>query len=546
MSLLRRFPPLPDRWRSARAWAATALAGLLVAAVLVSPAEFGQLTPAAFLRLPMEGLLGVALLLLLPERARPAAVLLAGVGLGVLAGAKLLDLGFSAVLGRSFDPITDWPLLGNAVEFVAESAGASAAGLARVAVVLLAGALCAAATLAVRRLTRLAVAHHTTVARTVAGLGVAWVVVWLAGVQIVPGVPVAAHEGERWQQLPQSLLDHRQFRAQLAVDAFAATPPEELLTALRDKDVIIAFVESYGRAAVSDPRFASHIGEVLDDGWGRLAAAGYGARSAYLTSPVVGGGSWLAHATLLSGVWVDHQQRYRTLVGSDRLTLNRAFQHAGWRTVAVMPGVIRDWPEGDFFGYDQVYAAADLDYHGPRFGFAPMPDQYTLAAFQRFERSRAGRTPVMAEIALVSSHAPWTPLPELVDWELVGDGSGFVADGPVASPSDVWRRDPDQVRQDYRQSLGYTLHSLLSYVETYGDEDLVVVLLGDHQAAPLVTGEGVGRDVPVTVLAADPAVLERISTWGWDEGLRPGPHAPVWPMDAFRDRFLTAFGRPTP
>ncbi len=25
-------------------------------------------------------------------------------------------------------------------------------------------------------------------------------------------------------------------------------------------------------------------------------------------------------------------------------------------------------------------------------------------------------------------------------------------------------------------------------------------------------------------------------------GLRPGPQAPVWPMSAFRDRFLTAFG----
>ena len=24
--------------------------------------------------------------------------------------------------------------------------------------------------------------------------------------------------------------------------------------------------------------------------------------------------------------------------------------------------------------------------------------------------------------------------------------------------------------------------------------------------------------------------------------MRPGPHAPVWPMDAFRDRFLTAYG----
>ncbi len=30
--------------------------------------------------------------------------------------------------------------------------------------------------------------------------------------------------------------------------------------------------------------------------------------------------------------------------------------------------------------------------------------------------------------------------------------------------------------------------------------------------------------------------------WGWQDGMRPGPDAPVWPMDAFRNRFLTAYG----
>jgi hypothetical protein len=37
-------------------------------------------------------------------------------------------------------------------------------------------------------------------------------------------------------------------------------------------------------------------------------------------------------------------------------------------------------------------------------------------------------------------------------------------------------------------------------------------------------------------------VLERISGWGWQDGMLPDPHAPVWPMDSFRNRFLTAYG----
>ncbi|WP_436851097.1 hypothetical protein [Streptomyces flaveolus] len=44
------------------------------------------------------------------------------------------------------------------------------------------------------------------------------------------------------------------------------------------------------------------------------------------------------------------------------------------------------------------------------------------------------------------------------------------------------------------------------------------------------------------VVAHDPGVLERISGWGWTEDLKPAADAPVWAMDAFRDRFLRAYG----
>jgi hypothetical protein len=35
--------------------------------------------------------------------------------------------------------------------------------------------------------------------------------------------------------------------------------------------------------------------------------------------------------------------------------------------------------------------------------------------------------------------------------------------------------------------------------------------------------------------------MRRIAGWGWVDGLRPVPSAPVWRMSAFRDRFLDAF-----
>jgi hypothetical protein len=100
----------------------------------------------------------------------------------------------------------------------------------------------------------------------------------------------------------------------------------------------------------------------------------------------------------------------------------------------------------------------------------------------------------------------------------------------------------ERVRSDYGKAIEYSLTTLISYVERFGDDDLVLVFLGDHQPASVLTGDGASRDVPITVVARDPAVLDRIAGWGWSDGLRPGPGAPVWRMDAFRDRFLTAFG----
>ena len=81
----------------------------------------------------------------------------------------------------------------------------------------------------------------------------------------------------------------------------------------------------------------------------------------------------------------------------------------------------------------------------------------------------------------------------------------------------------------------------MQWAARYGGPNLVLVFFGDHQAAPIVSGANASHDVPVTIIANDPAVLDRIAGWGWQPGLRPGPQAPVWRMDSFRDRFLTAF-----
>ncbi|MDG4833552.1 sulfatase [Solwaraspora sp. WMMD1047] len=531
----------PRRRRPVGSTVLDVLAGLLVLLVFVTPNRIDSLTPWAFLRIPVDGLLLVALLLILSARPRRVASAVIGVGLGVLGIVKIVDMGFYTVLDRPFDPVLDWILFGAGAEFLTGSIGRTGTVGVAVAALLLAVAVLVLVTLSVLRLTGLLVRHERTTARTVAVFAVVSVVTAVFGVPVLPEAPVGVLAVDRAYGVYDGLRDRERFAAEVKIDAFRDTPGDELLTALRGKDVIIAFVESYGRDAVSDPEYAPQVGAVLADGDRRLAEAGFTGRSGFLTSPTAGGNSWLAHATLMSGLWINNQQRYDNLVVSDRLTLNSAFRRADWRTVGVMPGITRAWPEGDFYGYHQVYDSRNLGYRGPRFNFSSMPDQYTLAGFRQAEYTGPGKPPLMAEIALLSSHTPWAPLPELIDWADVGDGSAFEGMPETGrSVEEVWS-DTAQVRTEYRRAVEYTLRTLISYVETYGDDDLVLVFLGDHQPAPLITGPRASRDVPISIVARDPAVLARTAGWGWQDGLMPGPQAPVWRMDTFRDRFLTTF-----
>ncbi len=535
-------PQAPPR-RPVRGWVATVLAALLVFLVLAAPRELGQLTAAAFLRIPVEALAGVAILLVLPPRPRRVAALVGGVGLGLLTVLKVVNTGFLEVLARPFDPVYDWDRIGNATDVLGGGLWPVIGAVALVAAVVV------LVTLSVLRLSRVVGRHRTGSVRAVAVLSVAWLAFAALGTQVVFPVPVAARSAaslvaELAAQVPASLADQRAFEAQMAApDPFRDTPAQDLLTGLRGKDVVLTFVESYGRSAVEDPAMAPKVDAVLDAGTRRLDTAGFASRSGYLTSPVFGGGSWLAHATLFSGLWVTNQRHHDALVATDRLTLTSAFGKADWRTVAVMPGTFSDWPERPFFGVEQVYDSRNMGDRARLYNRFQTPDQYTLSAFQRAERANPGHAPVMADIPLVTSHWPWANVPSLVDWSAVGDGTVYDAMGGTDDPVGATASSPARMRAGYVDSIAYSLRSLISYVERYGDDNLVLVFLGDHQPTPAVTGQGASHDVPITIVARDPKVLDRIASWGWTDGLKPGPQAPVWRMDAFRDKFLTAFGR---
>jgi phosphatidylglycerophosphate synthase len=534
-------PVAAARSRGPQAAVLTVLALLVVWVALVAPNQPSLLTPGAFVRLPLEGIVVLALALVLPGTARRVLAWVVGPVLGLLVIVKLLDLGFFTAFDRPFNPVDDWRYTSIGIETLRDSIGRTDANLALVGVALLIVAALVLPTLAVLRLTRVASHHRRLSLQTVAALGAAWVLCWAFGAGLVSGAGIASVSAadlavQEVRAVQAGLRDGALFARQIRHDRYRDTPGGRLLTDLRGRDVLLVFVESYGKVAVQGSSFSPRVDAVLDSGSQQLGAAGFSSRSGWLTSPTFGGTSWLAHSTLQSGTWVNSQGRYDQLVGSDRLTLSQAFARAGWRAIDDVPSNDRYWAQGSsFYHYDKVYDRRNVGYHGPTYAYASMPDQFVLQALQRRELAKTHRAPLFAEVDLVSSHTPWTRIPPLIPWDRVGDGSIF-----KRLPVD--ESGLSDVKQGYGRSIEYTLRALFSFVAHYGRKNLVLVVLGDHQPATVVTGYGASHDVPISVIAHDPAVMRRIAGWGWADGMRPGPTAPVWRMSAFRDRFLGAFG----
>jgi phosphoglycerol transferase MdoB-like AlkP superfamily enzyme len=525
----------------------TVLAAALVWGALVAPDQPQNVTLIALLRIPLEGLVLIALAVVLPAAPRRVLAAVLGSALALLVILKILDIAFFTAFARPFDLIGDAGDAGIGIETLRAALGSTEANLIVFGGVGLVVALLVVMTLAMLRLTRVAARNRRWSLSAVAGLGGVWLLCSVSGAQLLSHTPLASTSAASYvlhevRTVQADIHDEGVFAQQINHDPFRDTPGSRLLTGLRGKDVLLVFVESYGQVSVQGSSFSPAIDALLNRGTRQLGDAGFSARSAFVNAPGFGGISWLAHSSLQSGVWANNQRRYDQLVATDRFTLSDAFSRAGWRTINFAPADDRSWPEGSsFYHYDKLYDRRELGYRGPGFNYAPMPDQYMFAALQRLELAKTHRRPLFAEVDTVSSHMPWDRIPQMVPWNQVGNGSIFNHTPMVREPGSFWWH-PNQVKAAYARSLEYSLNALISFVQHYGNKNLALVIVGDEQPLAIVSGQNASHDVPISVIAHDPGVLERIGGWGWHSGLLPRPNAPVLPLSAFRDRFLTAYG----
>jgi hypothetical protein len=292
------------------------------------------------------------------------------------------------------------------------------------------------------------------------------------------------------------------------------------LALIRGADVLLIFLESYGAVSYDRPELSTRLDHSRTQLLADIRGSGRDVVSAFVESPTFGGNSWLAHISLMSGIEIRDEDADALLMSQKRDTVATVFERHGYRTVAVMPGLQQSWPEGAFYGFDDIYGEARLDYRGPSFGWWTIPDQFALARMDALEIGPRSRAPVFVFLPTIGTHTPFSPTaPYQPDWPRMLTGQPY----DDADLTRAWSEEPDwfNLGPSYTRALSSIFTSIGGYLRFRHDRDLVAILVGDHQPPAAVSGTGASWDVPVHVIASRQGVLDRLVSQGFRRGLAP-------------------------
>lgn len=380
--------------------------------------------------------------------------------------------------------------------------------------------------------------------RVLGGIGVVVVGAYVLGnlldwrVRHLYSLPVAS---TYWQQM------------RFAAAAATADPQRDLpgivlpsagLGRLEGDDVLLMFLESYGAVTYDAPAIARTVAPARDELAHAAQATGRHLVSAYASSPTFGGGSWLAHASFMSGVEVRDSGDYMLLLTQNRDTWPKRFRAAGYRSVAVMPGMRSAWPEGSFYGFDAIHDELALGYRGPDFGWWRIPDQFSLARAGELETRADVHEPLLTFFPTINTHIPFLPVPPYqADWRQVLEKNPYPAEDVDASLAAT--PDWEALGEPYADSFVYTFTYLAGYLRERPDADEVLVLIGDHQPAASVAGLGARWDVPVHVITRRDDVAAELLAAGFVEGVALAPQQrPIVSLPELSVLLLDTFAAP--
>lgn len=330
--------------------------------------------------------------------------------------------------------------------------------------------------------------------------------------------------------------------AKTVVDTAMAANTESPLAALNGRDVYLIMLESVGAITYDDrqaheqlqPRRAQFLQEVK--------ASGRQVVSAFFRSPTFAGGSDLAQLGLLSGIDLSDPMRHDLLLTTQRPTLISLFRKQGYQTFGVYPALDWAWPESAFYGFDVFLERRDFGYNGPAMGFWAVPDQFSAARFEQLHPRLSSTPPRFVFFPTITCHLPFNPVPPFQpEWNKVLSAQPFAAEElaqALAEKPDWLNMAPSYVRM-----VNYTYQWLGAYFRQPEQREAIYILVGDHQPAANITGEGASWDVPVHIVSRDKKLLANFVKQGFQSGMEPNRQA-LGALHDLTGMMLTSFAAP--
>ena len=330
--------------------------------------------------------------------------------------------------------------------------------------------------------------------------------------------------------------------ATTAVDTAMAAKSANTLGALGGRDVYLIMLESVGAITYDDAHAARTLGPSRERFAADIAASGRHVVTAFFRSPTFAGGSDLAQLGVLSGIDLSDPMRHDLLLTTQRPTLISLFKAQGYQTFGLYPALNWEWPERAFYGFDVFLERRDLGYAGPAMGFWELPDQFTAARFEKIHPRDNGAPPRFVFFPTITCHLPFSPVPPYqADWSRVLAAQPF----DEAETHQTLAQKPNWLNMapDYLRMVNYTYQWLGAYFRQPEPREAIYVLVGDHQPAANITGEGASWDVPVHIVSRDSKLLGRFIEQGFRPGMEP-PRQAIGALHALTGMMLESFAAP--
>lgn len=341
---------------------------------------------------------------------------------------------------------------------------------------------------------------------------------------------------EAWANARASVQLHGMLESLRTAPVDSAYYDYRTITLDRRPPIYVFTVESYGSVLDRHPDLRGPYRRVLRRTGAALQADEWHVASARINAPVRGGRSWLAIASLLTGVHIDRQLLFNRFQNDLDTSphLVQFLNRQGYRTVTLQPFTFErpGLPVRNLYNFDVTLYRDDLHYEGPPYGLANAPDQYSLG-FAHDTALAPADAPFFLFFETVSSHALWNyglP-PVLSDWRRFN-----AAEGPPWKQKahlDSLGTTPTQFLPDsitapriydqptprrYLQHVTYDLRVLRDYITEQAPDGSLVVLLGDHQPPLLNTTTDA---VPLHIMSTDASLVDRVRRYGLTDGMRP-------------------------